>query len=111
MLFIPSTPNATRYAHPGSAPQPAKLRPQPLKASKTIFTDTGMVTSAEAVYRRRLIDLGQDVYLTGRDERIVSLKAAFGEPMRHPKKLVAVVWQDGKKKEFEVKCFTPLSVR
>lgn len=93
-------------------PQVHKLYPQPLKPVKMIFTEQGMVTSADNVYRRRMIDLGQAVYLTGRSEQIVSIKPAKGELFRQPGKFIAVVMNEqGHKRDVELRNFTPLSVR
>ena len=94
-------------------PQSAKLYPQPLKPVKTIFTDEGIVTSAENVYKRRMIDLGRDVFLMdGRNQQLVSLKPAQGELFRQPTKFIAVVLNvQGQKKELVVKCWQPLTVK
>ena len=122
MLLLPaytqSTLAAFKRGNLGAITQPIapalteRVIPQPPKPTKTIFTDTGIVTSAEVVYRRRMIDLGRDVFLMdGRNQQLVSLKPAQGELFRQPTKFIAVVLNvQGQKKDLVVKAWQPLSV-
>ena len=95
------------------APMHHKLKPQPFKPVKTISTNDGIVTSAENVYRRRMVDLKHDVYLMdGRNRKIESLKPAMGELLRKPTLFIAIVFdQQGHEKEVFVRAWQPLSVK
>ena len=93
-------------------PQVAKLQPQPASPVKIIETAEGFITSAEAIYRRRFVDLRYSVFLTGRSERVVSIKPAIGELLRRPTKFQIVTMNDetNVRREMTIPAFMPLKV-
>lgn len=99
---------------PQHPPMIERMTPQPLKEVETFSIGDGIVTSAENVWRRRLIYVGQEVSLmNGRDGIIESLKPAQGELLRRPTKFLVVVWNEETKtrREMILKSWTPLKCR
>lgn len=114
MFYYPHyIPHTAVIASRMSYPQVDKLQPQEPRPVKIIEARDGFVTSAEAIYRSRKHVLFTVTLMNGRKGQVVSLKAAPGELLRQPKRLIAVLFDEttGHKEEVEVKAHTPMKVQ
>lgn len=113
MLFLPNyIPHMPVITQRTAYPLVTKTHQQEPKPVKIIEAPDGFVTSAENVYRTRKHVLFTVTLMNGRAGRVVDLKAAKGELLRHPNRLIAVVYNEdtGHREDVEIKAFQPLKV-